>query len=169
MFTSPTPVRSGVAALTVLALAGCSSPKTPTFPPEADHPTPTVSASVVLETGEPEGFAPVPSQDARSHTSALEAATRAVTAWVNTARGEEAWRAGLAAWLSPEAVEYYQWVDPRGIAASKVQSAEILDASSPYLMKVKVLTSAGVYEVLLNQVTAAEPWQVQRVTRMDQP
>lgn len=168
MVTSPTPVRSGVSILAVLVLAGCS-PASPPSEAVEDTPAPTVPASVVLDTGEPEGFAPVPSQDARSHTDAMEAGTRAVSAWVNTARGEEVWRAGLAAWLSPEAVEYYQWVDPRGIAASEVKSAEVLDASSPYLTRVKVLTSDGVYEVLMNRVTAAEPWQVQRVTRVDQP
>ena len=148
-----------------MLLAGCSAGAPPTPDPTS---IPTIPSSIVLETGSPQGDEGVPAQDDHSRKAATELATKAVAAWVNTSGGEGVWRSGLAAWLSPEALEYYAAVDPTNIAPAEATGpAELVDTSSPYLSRIRVETTNGIYEVVLNRVAAGDVWQVQRVTRAD--
>lgn len=160
-------VRSAlVAALLLTALSSCTSTPAPPSPSSAPitSTAPTVDASAVLETGEAEGDAPEPTWDDAARASAVQLAERAVAAWLNTGRGEQAWRDGLASWLSPDAVDFYAAVDPRNIAPGAVDGASrVVDESSVYLAVVEVPTTAGSYTVTLNRVTATDPWHAQRV------
>lgn len=163
-------------AVTVLVMPACAS--TATTPPASSAPaasgeltpapdgsgTPTLAdPGSVLESAMPEAGVPAV-WDESSRVAARELAVHAVGAWVNVDDGEDVWRSGLAAWLSPDALAYYAAVDPRNIAAAEITGEpQLVDEDSPELAVVEVPTSAGIYEVTMNRVEAADPWAVQRV------
>ena len=153
------------AVLAGALVVGCTAaPHSGVVTGAATSSVPTIAPSLVLETGGPDGEAAVPRWDESSRAAAVQLSERAVAAWVNTGRGESAWRTGLASWLSRDAVEFYAAVDPRNIVSAKVTGpGRVTDDTSPYLATVEVPTSAGVYQITLNRVGPLDPWEVQRL------
>lgn len=168
-----------IAVVTLLALttAGCttnaSNYPTPTetsssATPRIPHPTnlPTVPPGYVdTETGETITPAPVANWSDDDRLAAVDAATKAMTAFARPSLDRETWWAELSPLLTSQARADYAYLQPQVIPASSVIAIGTLtDDESAYVAHVDVPTDAGTYTVVLTRQDGASSWLVARFT-----
>lgn len=108
---------------------------------------------------------PYPTWNAEARDAARVAARKAMSRFARPDLDENAWWSELVPLLSPMASVAYVNTDPATVPVRDVTgAAELVDASSPYLAKVRVPTDAGHYVVLLSRAGQGSPWLVERFT-----
>ncbi len=167
---------STIAATAVLALTACTSPAEPATStpaptstssarPEADEPSPAPTDAIDIDTGETIAPEVVPTWDAASRSTAVDAATAAMTAFARPDLDYDTWWAALAPLLTQKAAQDYTYVDPANIPARQVTAgAQLVDDTSAYVAVVSVPTDAGTYSLTLARTDGAAPWLVTRIS-----
>jgi hypothetical protein len=116
--------------------------------------------------GAPE-FTPGPptTWDNGAADEALEIAEQVLTAQLDTDRHEDEWWEDWSQYLSPHALELYQFVPPEAIAPATITGPAVLNAvSEPSVALVDVPTDLGMYRIVLTRLDGAAPWLVDAVT-----
>ncbi len=186
----PASTLAAVSAALLLTMAGCSSttppvPQSPTSAPTTepvpdDHATITPSPYVTPDltqfspgpTGVPEEHGgdpvtnePVPSWDAATEASALQAADRAMRAFARPNLPYKQWWAEFSPLVTDASAESLSYIDPAKIPAHEVTGPPaIFTAQSAYVVTVQIPTDAGNYQILLIRQGAGAPWLVSAVT-----
>lgn len=170
---------AATAAIAVaIALAGCTGsaepdPSTPAPTPSATGPTmpdldkltPAPTDAIDTETGEKITPNVLPTWDDASRASAVELATKAMSAFAHPELDYDTWWKAVEPLLTQQAAEDYAYVDPVNIPARKVTGpAQLVDETSAYIAGVEAPTDAGVYTVILSRVDGVSPWLVERFT-----
>lgn len=150
-------------ALTILlavGITGCAAP--------APEPTPTVTPSPESTWHAP---AATPDNSLKWEDSAvsLDAATTAMTAFVDHSLPAEAWWEAFEQYLTPEAKYVWLGTDPRNIPATAITGAlTIVGESTATRVTISVPTDAGTYELMLTRHvssgSAPGPWRVFSLT-----
>jgi len=131
--------------------------------PDLDELTPAPTDAIDTETGEKITPNVVPTWDAASRTAALDAATKAMTAFARPDLDYDTWWKAVEPLLTQQAAEDYAYVDPVNVPARQVTgTAQLVDETSAYIAGVEVPTNAGVYTVMLSRADGGSPWLVVR-------
>lgn len=162
----PTPVSSpGVSASSagVVTAGASSSGMTP--------PGSSVAASALPSlSGTPQDSQlPVPSTDLATldadRSQACGIAARAVAAFARPGLSAQEWMAGLAPFLSEQAMSDYAGTDPANVPATRVTGpVRVMPQPSDRLAGCGVPTDAGEYQVLLSRLPERPDWRVERIT-----
>lgn len=116
--------------------------------------------------GAPE-FTPGPptTWDNDAEGEALQIAEQILTAQLDTDRHEDDWWEDWSQYLSPQALDRYQFVPPEAIAPATITGPAVLDpASEPSIALVDIPTDLGTYRIVLTRLDGAAPWLVDAVT-----
>jgi hypothetical protein len=126
--------------------------------------TPTVTAGGSEEGAAPEPLAS-PVNDAASSASALDLATKAMTAFARPQVPAQRWWRELWPLLSDTARAAYTGTDPANVPAHGVTGAgTLLPTTTGYLVSVRLPTDVGSWTVLLKRPGQNAPWAVERFT-----
>lgn len=158
-----TPPAEPAPATTSPASTSSASPS-PSFPDTAGH-SPAPTGVVNEDTGRTQEPYTVPSWDAESRQSAVDAATAAMRAFARPGLDAKTWWAELEPHLTDQAAQDYAYVDPAAVPARKVTGrAQLVDDTSAYVAVVEVPTNIGAYRLILSRQDAGDPWGVDRFT-----
>lgn len=162
---------TGAAVLALLAVVGRAtdgqqSEPLASAPASTAAPTTAVTAAPTSE--------PAPTtHDASSAPAvvapgaATDVAVAFVTAWANDPQDADAWRAGMARWVTPELLAALDGTDPEQVPADRVVADAHLKATSGSASSVIVPTDGGPVEVSL--VKAGTGWKVRDIAPAEAP
>lgn len=156
-------------------LAACSS----TSEPLPSNPAP--SSPIAVPTGLTPAPTDVPEQhddgstgtpmpgstltlDEASQASAIERGQTVMSLFARRAVEATQWQADLAPYLTPQAAQAYQYVDPANVPPTKITGPVTLTpASTPLVARVSVPTDAGVYLVIMARTDESPTWLADRI------
>lgn len=157
-------------ALAGLMLTACSPDDAATPAPTEPSSTPDFSELEPLPPGyldedtqeiyEPEN---VPEWDSSSRRAAVKAGEQAMALFARPSLDKDTWWDEISPLMTDTARDYYAYVEPSSIPASKVTgSGELVDDTSAYLAYVDVPTDAGTFSVIMNRADADSDWKIAR-------
>ncbi|GAA4427240.1 hypothetical protein GCM10023169_26950 [Georgenia halophila] len=171
-------------ALTVAGCAGGEASSTPE-PTTAEETTPAAEratpAEATTSTPSPEGASTdggepmeeitgaeqnpteaAPTWDAEAEQAAADRAEAFMRAFARPDLGADEWLAGMAGFMTDQAVELFSYVDPANVPATSLTGeVAIAENQPPTLAEVLVGTDAGTYRVTLSRVAQGDPWMVE--------
>jgi len=160
------------AACLATLLAACSS--TPEPLPSNPAPSSPIAVLTPAPSDVPEQHddgstgTPMPGStltlDEASQASAIERGQTVMSLFARRAVEPTQWQADLAPYLTPQAAQAYQYVDPANVPPTKITGPVTLTpASTPLVARVSVPTDAGVYLVIMARTDESPTWLADRI------
>lgn len=102
--------------------------------------------------------------DQASRADALARGLTVMRLFVRRSAPADQWESELEPYLTPQAAQAYQNVDPASVPASKITGSPTLTpASTPLVARVSVPTDVGSYLVVLARSSDSPTWLADRI------
>ena len=162
------------AACLATLLAACSTPEQPPSSPAPSSPISIPTGLTPAPTDVPEQHddgstgTPMPGStltlDQASRDNAIERGETVMSLFARREVEATQWQADLAPYLTPQAAQAYQYVDPANVPPTKITGPVTLTpASTPLVARVSVPTDAGVYLVIMARTDESPTWLADRI------
>jgi hypothetical protein len=102
--------------------------------------------------------------DRASRTSALTTGKQVMALFARRNVSADRWINDLSPYLTAQAAQAYQYVDPRNVPPTKITGqVKLTPASTSFVARVSVPTDAGVYLVILSRTDDSPTWLADRI------